>query len=236
MIIALSYRTQSTKPSNYEDWLLHFDPTLEFIALNEVDESEYQQQLKKCSGIIFTGGADVHPEHYGKSERIGDCSTDVERDTREFILAELCASMQIPVLGICRGEQFYAVFSGGSLIVDIQKDTGSVICHTTVDGNDSIHPIDIQAGTLLRKITRVDDSIVNSAHHQAVEHLPELLAVSAYSTDGIIEAFEWADTTGKPFFLALQWHPERMDYSSPCSGTIAQHFLYEAESYSLLLQ
>ena len=236
MIIALSYKANTVKSSFYEQWLTSFHPGLTIIAMNEIDSSEYENVLQSCSGIVFTGGADVHPELYGKPERIDDCTTEVERDTNETLLAELASKMNLPILGICRGEQFYAVFAGGSLIVDIKKDTGSDIVHTTIDGNDSQHAITIEPGTLLKKITKIDECIVNSAHHQAVEYLPESLTIAALSPDGIIEAYEWSDPTGKPFFLGLQWHPERMEYDSPCSGKIAQHFLYEAESYSLLLR
>ncbi|MBN8573819.1 MAG: gamma-glutamyl-gamma-aminobutyrate hydrolase family protein, partial [Candidatus Kapabacteria bacterium] len=73
-------------------------------------------------------------------------------------------------------------------------------------------------------------------HHQAVEYLSPLLRKSALSEDGLIEAFEWNELHGRGFLLGVQWHPERMDYTNPFSLPIAQHFLYEAESYQLLVQ
>jgi gamma-glutamyl-gamma-aminobutyrate hydrolase PuuD len=58
------------------------------------------------------------------------------------------------------------------------------------------------------------------------------------SADGIIEAFEWGDATlgGKPFLLAVQWHPERLEHTNPFSLAIAQHFIHEAEAYRLLVK
>ena len=46
--------------------------------------------------------------------------------------------------------------------------------------------------------------MVNSYHHQAVKDLGEGLKVSAYSDDGLIEAFEAEK------IIAVQWHPEKI--------------------------
>jgi gamma-glutamyl-gamma-aminobutyrate hydrolase PuuD len=61
---------------------------------------------------------------------------------------------------------------------------------------------------------------------------------SASAPDGVIEAFEWADGTlgGKPFLLAVQWHPERMEYDNPLSLPIAQAFVGEVAAYEFLIR
>ena len=91
---------------------------------------------------------------------------------------------------------------------------------------------------MLKRISRVLDGEINSAHHQSVEKIAAVFTPTATSPDGIIEAFEWGDASlgGKPFLLAVQWHPERMSYDSPFSLPIAQHFLFEAASYYNLFQ
>jgi putative glutamine amidotransferase len=50
---------------------------------------------------------------------------------------------------------------------------------------------------------------VNSSHHQAVDRLAGAFRPSAFSSDGVLEAFEWADPR-QSWMLAVQWHPERM--------------------------
>lgn len=236
MIIAFSHIQPMDGPSNYERWLTHFGGDITFIALNEYPMEEYARLLQECSGIVFTGGADIHPSRYGMEHRIGECSIEVERDEREAIIRDLALEQNLPILSICRGEQFFAVMNGASLIVDIPTDIGSDYQHHQIDGKDGMHPIMIEPRTLVHKLIKSDEAIVNSAHHQAVLNLPDILIASSKAPDGIIESIEWSDSTGKPFFLGVQWHPERMDYESPCSYAIAQHFLMEAESYSLLLR
>jgi putative glutamine amidotransferase len=70
----------------------------------------------------------------------------------------------------------------------------------------------------------VSSGLVNSAHHQAIDKLGESLKIAAQSDDGVIEAIELK--TPYPFFLAVQWHPERMEENeSPLSKNIREAFL-----------
>ena len=46
---------------------------------------------------------------------------------------------------------------------------------------------------------------VNSSHHQSVKAIPSSCHVSAMAPDGVIEAIE---SSGHPFWLGVQWHPE----------------------------
>ena len=78
------------------------------------------------------------------------------------------------------------------------------------DKNDKAHGVLIENNSLLYSITGAERSVVNSAHHQALNRLGEGLLINCFSDDGIIEGVEWIDKTNKPFLLCIQWHPERM--------------------------
>ncbi len=48
---------------------------------------------------------------------------------------------------------------------------------------------------------------VPTHHHQGIDRLADGLIPTAWSDDGMIEAFE-LDAGTHPFALAVQWHPE----------------------------
>jgi putative glutamine amidotransferase len=235
MKIAISRASGTAKYALYAHWLRLIDPTIEIIDLfAEPSEAEYN--LTQSAGLILTGGPDVHPEKYGKPKRLDDCFIDEKRDELEFPVIEMAREMKLPILGICRGAQVLNVALGGTLIVDIPSDYPTEIEHKSTPQGDSRHHLDVVAGSLLKKITRETEGVVNSAHHQAVEYLSEHLRAAAIASDGIIEAFEWNEPTGKPFLLGVQWHPERLEYDNVFSKRIAEHFIFEAEARSLLFR
>jgi len=232
--IALSKGSGSPKYVFYEQWLRAAGASGKVIDLWALPAGERAAMLATCDGIVFTGGPDVEPSRYGQGERIGECFVDLVRDESEFALFEQAQELKMPVLGICRGLQLTNVALGAPLTVDIPADVPTDIEHRSVNHIESIHPVEVEPGSLIAKICRTAGGIINSSHHQAAANLPEHLRCAATSPDGIIEAIEWSEPAGKGFLLAVQWHPERMDYNSPLSLPIARHFLFEAESYALL--
>lgn len=234
--IALSKATGSPKYIHYTEWLQTANPEITTIDLWGKSIEECTSILENVHGLVLTGGADIHPERYGKEERLSECHIEPERDTHEFALFEKAQELQLPILAICRGAQLVNVALGGSLMIDIPTDYASDTEHRSKGGNDSNHGVQVEAGSILRKICKADNGIINSAHHQVTDTLSPLLRKAALSEDGLIEAFEWNELHGRGFLLGVQWHPERMDYSNPFSLPIANHFLYEAESYQLLVQ
>lgn len=232
--IALSRASGSPKYAFYEQWLRAAGAAGEVIDLWSLPASERGVVLATCDGIVLTGGPDIEPSRYGQGDRLEECSVDLERDEAEFALFEQAQEHKMPVLAICRGLQLINVALGGSLIVDIPADIPTDIEHRSINHVESVHPVKVEPGSLIAKICRAAVGTINSSHHQAAEHLPEHLRCAAVSPDGIIEAFEWSEPSGKGFMLGVQWHPERMDYNSPFSLPIARHFLFEAESYALL--
>ena len=178
----------------------------------------------------MSGGRDIHPKFY-KSKKLNYPSAkdfDENRDRFEISLFELAQQIHIPVLGVCRGLQLINCILGGNLHQDLGKSLNKI---HRFENNDKAHGVNIVAGTLLDRIVLHDRCVINSAHHQAVKRVGKGLTVNCIADDGTIEGFERADGTGKPFLLAVQWHPERMFKfqleNSPLSKNIRDHFIEE---------
>jgi putative glutamine amidotransferase len=96
----------------------------------------------------------------------------------------------------------------GDLVQDLGIAGDGV--HEANAGIDKQHGVLIESGSLLAEVTEHSSGEVNSAHHQAIGQLGEGLRINSFADDGTIEGIEWAEPAGRPFLLAVQWHPERM--------------------------
>ena len=67
------------------------------------------------------------------------------------------------------------------------------------------HEVEVSGGTNLARILGETKVHVNSLHHQGVKDISASLKQSAFSSDGLVEAFE---LRSHPFGIAVQWHPE----------------------------
>ena len=112
----------------------------------------------------------------------------------------------IPVFGICGGEQLINVSLGGTLLQDIKSLDVKTLQHEQSNPrNQTSHKVYIKPKTLLHKIIGKNKIDVNSAHHQAVDKLGDGLKISGKSKDGIIESIE---SLNHKWCIGIQWHPE----------------------------
>ena len=189
-----------------------------FILAPTAGREDLPEIAERIDGLLLTGGDDIHPRYYHREPSLPmtlspDLRTDFELDLLRGILPT-----GKPVLGICLGMQVINVALGGSLIQDIPRQVPGALNHR------GVHETTIVGKTLLSSATGGPETIqVPSSHHQAIERLGEGLIVSSRSTDGIIEAVEipfalrpfdklraqGERSPSHPFFLAVQWHPER---------------------------
>jgi putative glutamine amidotransferase len=232
--INIGFSKISGEPSsnNYVNWILKFIPNANCINLYSLSADSLEKYVKSCRGIVLTGGEDVHPGNFGKADQVELCEMDLLRDTIEFQIIKFADKFKIPMLGICRGEQILNVAYGGSLIVDIPSQHKSKI---KVNHRDSLnknlpHKISVKKGSFLNKITGKRKGEVNSSHHQAIDKLGKGLKAVAFSQDGIVEAIERKKKTSKPFFLAVQWHPERWE-NKYFSDRIGKSFAKAVKKY-----
>jgi putative glutamine amidotransferase len=231
MTIGFSKASEEGKYQLYVSWLRCIDPTFDYINFYGMDLAEALTALEKCSGLVLTGGVDVLPSYYGKGEDEYRCEIDQSRDVLEFALIEKALSLKLPLLAICRGEQILNVSQGGDLIVDIAEDHGKLVIHSSVTDQLAYHSISIDSTSILYKLIGSDCFDIVSVHHQAVKRLAPCFRPTAYSGDGIIEAFEWLNPDNKGYLMAVQWHPEKGDYQNALSQVIAMDFLGEANLF-----
>jgi putative glutamine amidotransferase len=215
----------SAGSDNYKNYILRSDSTVEIIDMRGLDAQKSIELLQNCDGIIFTGGEDVEPSYYGKAGDSARCTINHERDIQEFALIQEALALKMPIFGICRGQQILNVALGGTLIVDIPQDYKTEIIHREEDYLKCYHPVSLKPNTVLFSICKTSNGLVSSNHHQAIEKLAPGMMATAFANDGIIEAIEWENPTEKPFFIAVQWHPERMDEKSEMSMPIMRKYL-----------
>jgi len=178
---------------------------LPFALPHEPDMAE--AYLDTIDGLIVTGGAfDVDPAIYGDATRHEKVTTKDRRTQFEFAVTRGALARNLPVLGICGGQQLLNVVLGGTLIQHIPDEVPNALEHEQKNPRDQAgHEVSIKKNTLLYRITGAETLAVNSAHHQAAKAVPAGTLIDAVAPDGVIEGIE--DPRYK-FCLGVQWHPE----------------------------
>lgn len=226
--IGLTYTGTEEKHHNYVNWLTGQDH-VEVVRLSAADNN--LEMVAKMDAIVLSGGVDTHPKYYGSTTTdYANAPLHFQEDRDEFEIAVFKKSqeLRLPVLAICRGMQLVNCILGGNLVQDIGLEANELHRSAT---SDEKHEVIVLPDTLLQEITHSSRDMANSAHHQCVNELGAGLIANAVSEDGITEGYEWADRSGKPFLLGVQWHPERMYKldiaASTLSANIREYFIGE---------
>ncbi|MBS0189284.1 MAG: gamma-glutamyl-gamma-aminobutyrate hydrolase family protein [Planctomycetes bacterium] len=153
--------------------------------------------LSLCNGFVFTGGDDPRTEPFGvPTHREAKPLHPQRQEFETALLRAIDSAPHRPVLGICLGMQMMSLCAGGKLN---QHLPDTLPTHRLHWGEE--HPVVAlpNAGPLALA------GKVQSKHRQAVED-PGRLAPIARSEDGVLEAVR---DIARPFYLGVQWHPER---------------------------
>ena len=185
------------------------------FALPTERPEEAVAYVANLDGLLFSGGKDIDPSHYGEEPIKGIGSFDPERDEWELALFKAAAAKGLPIFGICRGHQLVNIALGGSLFQDLANQCSEAKLHNPEDFpvDKLFHRISIAGESLVHKIFGDSGTRVNSFHHQAVKKLGTGLKVSATALDGVVEAFESTNPTH--FILGVQFHPESLTLNYP---------------------
>ncbi len=188
------------------------------------------EEVAGIHGLLLCGGLDIHPRLWDTSEALHPTAeVDDARDALEGPWVRQAWAAQIPILGICRGEQMLNVALGGSLLQDIPdyfEIPGERHRFGTHEDTQPHHDITVEPQSRLGRILGVTRISVNSRHHQAVSRLaPGLKAVAwdpetCHPQSGpLIEAIEAENPAS--WAMGVQWHPENLVHEKAPHGEAA---------------
>ncbi len=151
-------------------------------------------QLSLCQGIVLLGG-----------HRIAEY---------EYAVADLAYQLNMPTLGVCRGQ----TIMGRVLGADNIKVDGTVHDQPKAD---YVHDITVLSGTQFHDIVQTDTMRVNSRHNYELIANDKFRA-SAISPDGYAEVTESPD---KKFYMGVRFHPESLYRHDPLMQRIFEAFV-----------
>ena len=186
----------------------------------------------RLDAILLPGGGDVRPSVYGAETHPLTHYIDDARDHVEIQLAQWAARDDLPLMGICRGNQVMNVAFGGTLVQDIPSQIETTFQHDISEGmprDTLLHEVEIDPTSRLASIVGETRWKVNSLHHQSVERPAPSLCVTAHAPDGVVEGLEMPD---KKFVLSVQWHPEDLYEHDPAMTRLFRAFVEAANGHS----
>ena len=209
----------TTSPRRGEEYYVPYRRAVEAAGAEPIELPPGTLALPDVDGLLLPGGWDVDPSFYGerKDEKVGPI--DRELDETELRLFKQARAKEIPVLGICRGQQVINVALGGSLLQhledhDVRAHGRRHLAHTIVV--DPTSELGHAAGE--HKIR------VNSLHHQAIRRLAPGLHQTAKGEDGTVEGVESEDG----LIVAVQCHPEELTTDLPWARRLFERFVARA--------
>lgn len=155
------------------------------------------ERVRPLDGIVIPGGADLKPETYGARPHPETRPADYGlQDEFEASILSAAIAEGKPVLAICRGFQLLNALHAGTLNQHVGDESNP--------HRNSVHGIDVLAGSRLSAVLGSEPIAVSSYHHQAVDRLGRDLLATAVAPDGVVEAVELPGAS----VIAIQWHPE----------------------------
>jgi putative glutamine amidotransferase len=205
---------------------------------------EFQRIFEQSDGIIFFGGADIPPYLYGEKTHL---MTSIRTPFRHFFELSFVFHLlggtqdpefspllekapELPILGICLGEQTLNVGTGGTMIQDIWSEVYGLSYLEDIIKMDSVnwhnnpwarlypqfrlfsynlHPVRLNPqGFFIEQMgfSSKDTPLILSSHHQAADKYGKGFMAAAATLDGkITEALSHKQY---PHVLGIQFHPE----------------------------
>ena len=211
----------TTSPKREADYYLRYGRAVEAAGAEVVYLPPGTGSVGDLDGLLLPGGWDVDPALYGEKPDPKLGSIDPELDEAEIRLFKDARNREIPVLGICRGQQVINVAMGGSLIQHLEGH------EVRAFGNRHLaHSAVVEPASELGRAAAGREIKVNSLHHQAVRSVALGLRQTATGDDGTIEGLESDDG----LIVAVQCHPEELTGDLPWASMLFERFVERARS------
>jgi putative glutamine amidotransferase len=209
----------TTSPRREADYYLTYGRAVEAAGAEAVYLPPGTRSIADLDGLLLPGGWDVDPALYGEKPdpKVGDI--DPELDETEIRLFKDARANQIPVLGICRGQQVINVAMGGTLLQHLEGHEVRAYGRSHLAHKASVDP-----SSELARAVEGPEIEVNSLHHQAVGSLAPGLRQTATGEDGTIEGLESEDG----LIVAVQCHPEELTADLPWAKKLFERFVARA--------
>jgi putative glutamine amidotransferase len=202
------------------DYYAPYRRAVEGAGAEPVELDVSVRELPEVDGLLLPGGWDLDPSLYGEpnDEKLGP--VDRELDDTELRMFKQARERDLPVLGICRGQQVINVAMGGSLVqhLDDHDIRGHGRSHLA-------HSIQVDPRSELGQAAGEHQIRVNSFHHQAVKQLASGLHETAHGDDGTVEGVESDDG----LIVAVQCHPEELTTDLPWARRLFERFVTRAK-------
>ena len=185
---------------------------------------DVDQTLELVDGIIFSGGSDLEPGHYGAEPHPTTDAPRPQRDRFELTLLQAALARDIPVLAVCRGSQLLNVARGGDLIQHLPEVLGHDD-HKHTPGEFADHEVNLEPTSRIGALLG-ERAPVKSHHHQGFGIIGEGLRESGWADDGTVEALE---DPSKRFAVGVLWHPEEGEDMALFRGLVAEAKRYRED-------
>jgi putative glutamine amidotransferase len=211
----------TTSPKRGAEYYDTYKRAVEAAGAEVVDLPPGTRAIGDLDGLLLPGGWDVDPALYGEKpdSKVGDI--DPELDETELRLFKQAHDQQLPVLGICRGQQVINVAMGGSLVQHLEGH------EVRAFGRKHLaHTAEVDPASELGQAVGGRQIQVNSLHHQAVRSLGPGLHQTATGEDGTVEGLESDDG----LIVAVQCHPEELTGDLPWASRLFERFVARARN------
>jgi putative glutamine amidotransferase len=183
-----------------------------------------EETLEGLDGLVFSGGSDLDPAHYGQEPHEETSGIVPHRDEAELGLLRGALERDMPVLAICRGSQVLNVARGGDLIQHLPEVVGHRNHKNDPPGGFADHDVELVEGTLVQRLLG-DRAPVKSHHHQGFGRLGEGLREAGHAEDGTVEAVE---DPSQRFAVGVLWHPEEGEDFVLFQALVDEAYVYRA--------